>query len=187
MTDHNEEAAHWLRRVDAMGRAQSRYLWILLLIGIFFLALQHACPETQNVRVPFVDLKLDARIILASGGAVIAFLLLATFGALRAWRRAIYQYYELTKTTGSERLDIHPNALDIAFYTTAKSPRWIRRITWQMYPLFLSALIAEAWWLFVVTWATPNSPGRIAFVVVGAILLVPATLLVAKLWWTKNL
>jgi len=35
--------------------------------------------------------------------------------------------------------------------------------------------------------ADTNSPGRITFVVVGAILLVPATLLVAKLWWTKNL
>jgi len=143
MTDHNE-ASHWLRRFDAMGRAQSRYLWILLFIGIFYLALQHACPDPQDVRVPFVDLKLDARIILASGGAVIAFLLLATFGALRAWRRAVDQYYELTKTTDSERLDIHPNALDLAFYPTTKSPQWIRRITWQMYPLFLSALSAEA-------------------------------------------
>jgi len=76
-----------------------------LVIGLFYLALQNACPEMQDVRVPFVDLKLDARIITASGGAVIAFLLLATFGALRAWRRAVDQYYEHTKTTGSERLE----------------------------------------------------------------------------------
>ena len=185
MTNNNEEN-HWLRRIDAMGRSQSRYLWILLVTGLFYLSLHRANPETQEFVVPFINLKLDALIIMASGGPVLAFLLLVTLGALRAWKRAVDQYYELTNATGSERLDIHPNALDLAFYTTVKSPKCIRWFTWQLYPLFLSALSAEAWWLLVLTWTNPESPGRIAFVIVGALLLVPATFLVLKLWWSKN-
>jgi hypothetical protein len=39
----DEERGFWLRRLEATGRAQARYLWLLLLTGLFFAALRTAC------------------------------------------------------------------------------------------------------------------------------------------------
>jgi len=79
-TEHEQ----WLRRLDATGRAQARYLWILLLACLFFFSLRQSEASSQQISVPVLDLKLNAAAVLASGGTIIAFIVVASFGAIAA-------------------------------------------------------------------------------------------------------
>jgi len=36
----NEESLDWAKRFEAIGRAQARYLWVVLVVTLFYFALQ---------------------------------------------------------------------------------------------------------------------------------------------------
>src|SRR5437016_2520049 len=147
MADVNE---NWLARLNALGRAQSRYLWVLLIACVFYAALRSATqvssgPQQPGLQVPIVDLTLNPRIVLALGAAVISFLVMAITGSLRAYSNA---RSNLGQGSGAdykaERFDIHPNAIDLAVYTDKDSPRSLAVVAYFTYPAFLALALFEA-------------------------------------------
>ncbi len=176
---------YWIQRLQATGQAQARYLWVLFLSGLFYAALWYqpapmAAEQSHGLAVPVIDLRLSAPVVLASGPSVIALLVLIVMGALRAF--SVAQWHlgkEIQSAGGSERFDVHPNALDLAVYTTAESPRWAASILYFTYPLVLIAALAEAAWLW---WRIQNQPspppGWLLFGVVGVLLWAPAVYVV---------
>ena len=142
---------YWLNRLQAVGKAQGRYLWILLISALFYAALRarviDSTAETNSLKVPLIDIELSAQVVLASGAPVISFVVLAVTGALRAFGQA---RTKLGLGSGgdwrAEAVDTHPNAIDLALYTTAKSPKLIATVTYFAYPVFLTAALAEAAW-----------------------------------------
>lgn len=171
----------WLLRIDATGRAQSRYLWILLVLCLFFLALRYASPSAQTISVPLIDLELNGAAVLASGGTIIAFIVLASHGAITAWTTALKEYAGDSWREQTERLDTHPNALDLAIYTTPASPKVVGIVGYFVYPLYLSVALFEAAWLQWWVYRNP-APTRWFFLVVWVLVWSRAAWLIGNLW-----
>lgn len=147
----------WLKRLQVVGKAQERYLWIVVTLALFFAAL-HArmasdpAASTTSITLPFLGLELEAEVIRAAGPVLLSFVLLSFFGALRAFDRAL----ECLNLKGDdvpsgsvEGLDLAPNALDFAVYTTPESPKWLRRVLYFSYPFVSIAILGEAAWIGV--------------------------------------
>ena len=177
------EREFWIRRLEATGRAQSRYLWFLLTACLFYAALFARSP-TQTIKVPIVDLDLDSITVLASGGPIIAFLVLAVMGAIRAWTHALEQIRGVGSRAGAEQLDTYPNAIDLAMYTTEQSPKTLRKVLYFAYPAVLIAALAESAALWYAIAQTPAFP-RIAVTIVQAFVWVPAAILVLSMLWSR--
>jgi hypothetical protein len=102
-------------------------------------------PEPDpTLRVPFVDIELSAEVILAAAPSVLGFLVLTILGAMRATGQAVAALGVSDKAGAWEQLDIYPNAIDLAVYTTTKSPRWLATGLYFSYPTFLALAIVEA-------------------------------------------
>jgi hypothetical protein len=72
-----------------MGKAQSRYLWILLVTMIFYGALQERVyVDTDPLKMPIVDVEISGPLVLGFGPALISFFVLAITGTMRATRMA---------------------------------------------------------------------------------------------------
>jgi hypothetical protein len=151
-------------------------------VGVFFVALHVRGAAGQDITVPVVDLELDAASVLAAGGPIIAFLVLATMGAIRAWTRALEEYRGATPAFDAEQLDTSPNALDLAVYTTTDSPRLIRTCLYFVYPAYLTAALLESAWLAIWVWNAPIVPFRWGFLTAVVFTWVPATILVSGMW-----
>ena len=179
----DREREYWLRRLEATGRAQGRYLWVLFLAGIFYAALRVGPVENQFINVPIVDLRLDRLTVLASGAPVMAFLVLVVMGAIRAWTRAAEQVRGEAPAKDVEPLDTYPNAIDLAMYTTSDSPKSVRKLLSFAYPLFLtSALIEVAWLALPVVSGPERVVGAWGYLAGVLVLAVPALVLVGTMW-----
>ena len=175
----------WLGRLNAVGRAQSRYLWILLVAMLFYVGLRFrvaSSPSDTSLTVPLLGVQLSGAVILSSGPTVLSFLVLAILGTMRAYRRAREQ---LGLSAGAdwsgEELDLYPNAIDLALYTTPRSPKIIAAVTHFGYAFFLLVGLVEAAWL---GWYLVNGAAAwyVFAVVLGAMLWLPAFWLVVCLW-----
>jgi hypothetical protein len=110
-----------------MGKAQSRYLWILLITMIFYGALQERVSvDTDPLKMPIVDVEISGPFVLGFGPALISFFVLAVTGALRATRTARAKLNLGRGDWSGEELDTSPNTLDLAFYTTRAVPKTCR-------------------------------------------------------------
>jgi|SRR5215831_16534130 len=182
MSQRDETNDRWIARAEATGRAQARYLWLILIAGLFFAALRSRATPSTPINVPIVDLQLDAATVLASGGPILAFLILAAIGAIRAWTHAIDQIRAAHAEIPVEALDSHPNAIDLAVYTTDHSPKLLRDVLYFAYPLFLLGALLEAGWLILAGWhLLPNGTRRL-FVGVVVVTWFPAAVLVLYMW-----
>jgi hypothetical protein len=181
----DREREFWIRRLEAIGKAQARYLWLLLIAALFYAALYARSSASATITVPVVQLELDTLTVLASGGPIIAFLVLVIIGAIRAWTHALEQVRGTRPAKDSEQLDTHPNAIDLAIYTTDRSPSTIKQVTYFAYPLLLLAGLAEsailAWWL----WRTPSVGARPVFLILQLVTWVPAAVLVIGMVVTR--
>jgi hypothetical protein len=183
-SDHERD--FWLRRLEALGRAQARYLWFLLIAALFYAALYARNSASTTITVPIVELDLGTLTVEASGGPIIAFLVLVIIGAIRAWTHALEQIRGSRPAKDAEQLDTHPNAIDLAIYTTDSSPAIIRKAVYFAYPLLLLAGLAEsallAWWL----WRTPSVPARTVFLILQLVTWIPAAFLVVAMVVTRT-
>ena len=72
-----EQQEHWLERLRTLGRAQARYLWLLVVVGVFYLAVQAQVESgtvgTETLRVPVVGLPISAPVVWATGPVLLAF------------------------------------------------------------------------------------------------------------------
>ena len=179
--DPEKERDLWLRRLDATGRAQSRYLWITLLACLFFLTLRLSAPSTQSVSVPVLDLKLNASAVLASGGTVIGLLIIASLGAILAWSRALQEYGGESWRDYAERLDMHPNFLDLAIYTGPGKANLFGKIAYFVYPLYFTLALGESAWL--QWWVLSNRPSAWwVFGITGILAWLRAIFLLVPVW-----
>jgi hypothetical protein len=181
---------YWLQRLQSVGKAQARYLWFLLVAALFYLALrpQVIAGSTGALQIPIVELQLDGSLVLASGPVVLSFLVLAIMGSLRAFRRA---RDKLSLGHGadwqSEAADTHPNAIDLAFYTTPESPKVLATVAYFAYPgVLLAGLLEAAWFWYELTSEQYAVDHRTAFLVISVFVWVPAawqvgTMLVGRL------
>ncbi len=163
----------------AVSAAQGRYLWALLVMGIFYFAL----PTSGSVKVPLAELPLPVTAIALTGPSVLFFLILVLLGSSRAYGTA-----EDKLTAGgkepSEAFDTAPNPIDLAVYTTTDSPEGLKRVLRLTYPVFVSVFAAEATWLLVGLFTHPASiPGTWAFRVLGLLTGVPALVMLVRGWW----
>ena len=125
---------HWLERLQVMGKAQSRYLWILLITMAFYGALQERVyVDTDPLKMPIVDVEISGSFVLGFGPALISFFVLAITGTMRATRTARAKLNLGRGDWSGEELDTSPNALDLAFYTTQQSPKLVAtlRTRWR--------------------------------------------------------
>ena len=73
----------WRERFRAVAKAQGRYLWLLLVAGIFYLALDTTISEVAGPlrqKLPFVGIEVDSKVVWASGSMVLGFIALAALG-----------------------------------------------------------------------------------------------------------
>jgi hypothetical protein len=145
---------HWIARINAVGKAQSRYLWLLLLAMLFFPALRETFATAGakgTLKVPIVDLDLDARSVLAAGPLVISAVVLMVLGTIRALKEAMRKFDPQTLAAGElERFDENPTALDLILYTTASTRSWIAGVLFLVFPLLLLLGLSEAAWLWLI-------------------------------------
>ena len=172
MTDLTPD--QWLRRLDATGRAQDRYLWIILLTGLFYFALRFSNAGAQAVSVPLISLTLDATAVLAAGGTVLAFEVLSAIGALMAWTNALRSYAPKSWRDDAERLDTHPNALDLAIYAMPGGSASVRTLRTFVYPAYLGIALVESAWLQCWLWRSA-APARCVFLLLGFVVWLRAT------------
>jgi hypothetical protein len=177
--DHERE--FWIRRLEAVGKAQARYLWLLLIAALFYAALYARNPTSSIITVPVVDLHLDTLTVEASGGPIIAFLVLVIMGAIRAWTHALEQIRGGKPARDAEQLDTSPNAIDLAVYTTESSPSIIKKVIYFSYPLFLAAGLTESGILAIWLWQTQSVPGRAVFLAFQLVTWIPAAILVVAM------
>lgn len=182
----NEPDRHWLERAKAVGATQGRYLWALLILMLFYAALQveNVSGGSASVKVPVVGLELSRMVVLASGPAVLSLIVLAIVGSMRALRRGREQ---ALKTHTGEEFDLHPNVIDLAFYAPPGSAAPFVHLARTVYAVFLSLSLAEGVWLASHMLASHVLDGRPAFYVavievIGALLWVRAAWLVGGVW-----
>lgn len=180
--------SYWLERLHVVGRAQARYLWILLVTMLFYLALKPRVDLSSTdtpLNVPIINLELSGSTVLSFGPLVMSFLVLAILGTLRAFGHTRRQLG--LKTSGDwsgEELDTSPNAIDFTLYTTSKSPKIVSTAAHFAYPAFLSAALVEAAW--IERYLVGSRPeGWCAFAVTGALLWLPAVWLVANVIYQR--
>jgi hypothetical protein len=193
------QSDQWISRSEAVGKAQARYLWILLVTMIFYAALQErvsAKADVTSLTVPIVDLEISAAVVLGFGPALISFLVLAVLGTMRAYRTA-RQHLGLRSSAdwSGEEFDTAPNAIDLAFYTTRHSPKVVVTVIHFVYVGFLLVALLEAAWI-AKSLVDACERARWLFLALGAALWIPAVILllsvirrrvrdVPTLWKTK--
>jgi hypothetical protein len=154
----------WIERLQTVGRSQARYLWILLVTNIFFLALdRQGTAGAGSLRLPIVGLRISAEVVVAAGPVVLSFLLLSYLGALRAYSQA-WKALGLDLPVDSdvaEAFDTSPNALDLAYYTTPRTPVFIREPLHFVVPFVLTGFLSAVVWLaYRVTALVSPGPWR---------------------------
>lgn len=184
------------RRFQAVGRAQSRYLFLLLLITTYSVGLSFTRDNT--VSVTFLGLTtIPTTVVNAATMLVLGVLLLAFFGALQAAREAFDDLLARLQDDGiahpeMRHVDEHPNVADFLSYATfvhGKRTRFTPYGSLILYPA--PAFVAWLWALWLwwqgVT-ACTLQPGWLVWLyrVIGSLLIiavVPASVIFARRRW----
>ncbi len=143
----------WNRRFNAVAAAQSRYLVTAGTTGLFYYSLYLSAADliSPETSIPGIGVKLSTTAVLLTAPAVIAFFLLATLGTVVALERAAGEL-GLSEPGEFEPIDLAPNLLDFAVYTTNTSRPLTRAVLALTYPVVFTVLWFEAAWFFVATW-----------------------------------
>ena len=190
------ESAHWERRLASVGRSQSRYLWVLLVLGIFYISLIIPTDHSLSA-IPWLGFAIDPRILLGTAPSVLFILIIVFMGTLRAYGAAKAELglgpgdnkpptEEEVKT--SEAYDEFPNALDMAVFTRRRFQRSPWTLLLLNYPIYLSFFLLEGtylWLRFILAVGEFPGFGLLAWLLinsVGAVLGPVASVLVVVLW-----
>lgn len=178
MSEAPGDKSAWISRRQALGAAQATYLWVLFVSCLFYAAVRPAPGggTASLIKAPILELEVSTNVVALSGPAVIAFLVLVFMGALRASWAAVCEAG--IRDFKGEAFDLHPNALDLAFYTTPTSPRILRVLTYFKYPAFLTGALLEALWL----WRGLPQPRIHPAVIIAAVLWLAAAWQVGDMW-----
>ncbi len=168
------------RRFQAVGRAQSRYFLLSLLVSAYTLGLSFTAGDAVSVNVLGLP-DLPKAIVNAAATVVLDVLLLALFGSLQAAREAGAELRTRLSDDGVTQVawhayDEHPNVADFLSYATyqeGKPRAWTRYGVLVLYPLPVLAFVV---WT-VTLWfrgisACAWDPSWLAWVYRGGTLLV---------------
>jgi hypothetical protein len=187
----NQDRLHeaWRDRLHAVGRAQARYLWFLVIAGLFYWGLRSGSLQSspdRGLSLPLVHLELDIGPVREAGAFVISFLAIVVMGAFRAFQTAsdTLQIAPIDDARG-EATDLDPNFLDLAFYSRPSSCLWIRRLVHFKYPVFISLALAEATFLLVDLWPPWSTRQRGILGVLGLAFWLLAVGQVGRLWYGR--
>ncbi len=182
-TDNANCKEEWKQRFEAVGRAQGRYLYVLLLSGVFFWALHWHLIGTDrekisNQELPLVGIAVDSVIVWASAPIVLGATLLAALGTFPAIKKAHDNFGNGDEDF--ERRDLHPTAIDFIVY--GEGP--FRLLS---YPAFLSLVFVEASWIWFCFFKSDlDFLGRRVFLTVGAIILLWCFPRLLRFWYSKS-
>ena len=172
----------WEKRLDAVGAAQSRYLWILLVAGVFYLSVGLAKSD-EAVPMPLLGLELSPTAVWASGPAVLSLLILVVIGSIRATGVARQALHVEDLGNDAEAFDAAPNAIDLAAYSTEKTPLEVQWLLGLSYPGYLSLFLLQAVWQLVILWRlAPDQPWVIAVATPSTLLTLWAGFMVLWFW-----
>jgi hypothetical protein len=140
-------------RFQGTVRAQTRYLFLLLLISAYTLGV-HFTPG-DVVEVPFLGLKVPRQLVEAFAVSTLGILMLALFGTAEALKRVLVilpaVFGVADRTLPPEVVEAEPMLMDFLAYCTFVSgePTRITRIgRLVLFPLPLLAILAWATWLW---------------------------------------
>jgi hypothetical protein len=187
---HNEkDLKEWRERFQAVGRAQARYLYVLLVAGVFYWALhvqvmsaRAATPAEQQL--PAVGVAVNRDIVWGTAPIVLGCIILACLGTFHALRRASEELGAPARDDAVfESMDRSSTAIDFIVY--AKSG-WLSRLGLLSYPVFLSLVYVEAWCLWCSVFGTSVTFfGRGVSLVVGGGILILCFPRLFGLWLSK--
>ena len=181
----------WERRIESLGRAQSRYLWILLVTGLFFWSLRPS-SGLLTATPPLLPIELDTRVLEAASPSVLFILVMVALGALAAYGVAFDEWMkgrsdqpqsEHEKDLQSEALDAVPNALDLTVYMLERFHRSLKILMLLAYPAYVSIFTYEGirlWWRLIT--ASGDIAGRSFFLLASTVLGFIATMQVIAFW-----
>jgi hypothetical protein len=184
----NENKEKWEKRMAVVGQAQARYLWLLLLSGIFYWALYSKSGKgnaSSEVTAPVFGIELSSEVLLASAPFVIFSVITIIHGTFRAYSKAI-EMLNLDEESKIEPYDVAPNPIDFAAYNPNKVSKIPEGLLLIAYPLFLSVFWVEGIYLLIALFCTENRiSGYWVFAVSGAVLGIIASLLMLSFWWSR--
>ncbi len=148
MSDRREQ---WTPRFRAVAAAQVRYLYLLAISGVFFVALWLPLRTEQwgsphHIKFPVIDLEVDSWSLVLAGPATLSFIALAAFGSFRALQAAWKLMEDKDDPRSFEQQDVRPTIIDMAFYA-AEPKTLIGRLGFFTYPFFVTLFFFEACWL----------------------------------------
>jgi hypothetical protein len=140
-------------RFQGAVRAQTRYLFLLLLISAYTVA-AHLTPG-DVVEVPFLGLKVPRQLVEAFAVSALGILLLGLFGSEEMMRRLLLilpaAFNVEDKKLPTEFFESEPNLLDFLPYCTYRNgnPTVLTPVGWLvLYPMPLVAVLYWAIWLW---------------------------------------
>ena len=142
----------WRQRFEAVARAQSRYLYVLLVAGVFYLALDsqiHVAfqERPRSVTLPIVGVPVDPIVVWATAPTVLGLICLAALGTFPALRFA-YKRMECGEDDEAfEARDIVPTAIDFVVY--CRTWRLPSALGLLAYPTALTLFVWEGTWLWL--------------------------------------
>ena len=182
MTDSDID--QWKKRIEVVGKAQARYLWVLLIVGLFYWTLQSDInngASLPEIKTPIIGVNLSGEILLASGPSVIFLLIIIIYGTFRAFGTAVKK---LNLGPGHiEPYDLAPNAIDFAAYNPKKDKEFPASLFLLAYPLYLSIFWFEAIILLIdLITLDGQIVGELFFIMLGSILGVFSTIDIYKIY-----
>lgn len=157
-----QEQRDWRDRCKAVSLAQGRYLNVLMLSAVFFLALADKLKWTVTggdlQDLSFLGLQLHAGTILVAGVVVLSLVLHATLGTFPAyWRAHFHAAKGLPPDAAFERLEVAPSSIDFIIYVDTgyvdaaeSTPRNQPKLL--IYPIAIWLVVVEIA-VFVIGWS----------------------------------
>jgi hypothetical protein len=151
----DKEVELLLKRFNAAGRAQSRYMYLLLLLTVFFLLLDHRILREPDYlkysinNIAWIGLDVPVVAIWTLGPPILSFVLLAVLGTFQMLNTTLGRLEEHLgkEKSSSEIIDETPNLIDVAVYTSPKSPRFGHALALLSYPVFLTLIFFAIYYL----------------------------------------
>lgn len=144
----------WDKRYSAIRKVQGRYLFLLLLFGLFFLVLQiqsksNIFLDSDNLlTMPVFGLTIEPKFVTIIGPTVLFLLLLSILGSIDAAERAL-KAINVDDPKLREAYDDHPNIINLALdWGSIRSrlvPKWLRWNPWVKFLRFLTIISLPAW------------------------------------------
>lgn len=150
----------WVERLQVLGRAQARYLWVLFIVSIFYWALHAQIVsgvDGATVEAPLIGIQVSGPATWATGPITISVLLLIIWGALRAYSRARDEAGIDAADRGGEPYDVTPNAIDLAAYTVPGTWPPLGHVLYFAYPVAVTIPLIEAVVILVRLWPRVTS------------------------------